>query len=136
MERNEFRGRRKRLLAWILAFSLVMSGFWGIPAEVRATSTEGGIGDSGSIGTGYSGIEVTIDPNNGEEAYTSAMSTEDTTEGLVYMTLPEAPEKVGYEFEGWLFSADNQSSVLYEAGAYVSCDMYSTNVKFTAQWIE
>ena len=67
--------------------------------------------------------QATVTVKNGEET----VATAEVTIGEDY-TLPAAPTRPGYVFQGWMSSADNQR---YQAGASVTIDGDTT---FTAQW--
>ena len=67
--------------------------------------------------------QATVTVKNGEET----VATAEVTIGEDY-TLPAAPTRPGYVFQGWMSSEDNQR---YQAGASVTIDGDTT---FTAQW--
>ena len=67
--------------------------------------------------------QATVTVKNGEET----VATAEVTIGEDY-TLPAAPTRPGYVFQGWMSSADNQR---YQAGASVTID---GDTSFTAQW--
>ena len=80
-------------------------------------------------------ITVTYDTNGGSElsstsetVYQSAIGTSD-----VFITLPSAPTKGGFEFAGWSKSTDNNP---YKPGDTVSLNLTDGDVTFTAQWNE